>query len=135
MGFVGEHSEIAWIYRLKRLLEQVSVGSKEIDTDRQSVASASFFLDDSDITVLDDIDLSQRPAQTVADQLVDEYFQVVHPSFPIIGKLVFFETVQVVLLQSSRTPREEVARSTQFGFRYRRKMLSLFAGGQRRGDR
>ncbi|KAH1373408.1 hypothetical protein KXV82_005558 [Aspergillus fumigatus] len=89
MGFVGEHSEIAWIYRLKRLLEQVSVGSKEIDTDRQSVASASFFLDDSDITVLDDIDLSQRPAQTVADQLVDEYFQVVHPSFPIIGKLVF----------------------------------------------
>ncbi|KAH3425615.1 hypothetical protein KXW39_008195, partial [Aspergillus fumigatus] len=107
MGFVGEHSEIAWIYRLKRLLEQVSVGSKEIDTDRQSVASASFFLDDSDITVLDDIDLSQRPAQTVADQLVDEYFQVVHPSFPIIGKLVFFETVQVVLLQSSRTPREE----------------------------
>ncbi|KAH3297912.1 hypothetical protein KXV87_004877 [Aspergillus fumigatus] len=76
MGFVGEHSEIAWIYRLKRLLEQVSVGSKEIDTDRQSVASASFFLDDSDITVLDDIDLSQRPAQTVADQLVDEYFQV-----------------------------------------------------------
>ncbi|KAH1596717.1 hypothetical protein KXX44_006449 [Aspergillus fumigatus] len=77
MGFVGEHSEIAWIYRLKRLLEQVSVGSKEIDTDRQSVASASFFLDDSDITVLDDIDLSQRPAQTVADQLVDEYFQVV----------------------------------------------------------
>jgi hypothetical protein len=89
MGFVGEHSEIAWIYRLKRLLEQISVGSKENDADRQSVASANFFLDDSDITVLDDIDLSQRPSQTVADQLVDEYFQVVHPSFPIIGKLVF----------------------------------------------
>ncbi|EAW11240.1 putative C6 transcription factor [Aspergillus clavatus NRRL 1] len=89
MGFVGEHSEIAWMYRLKRLLEQTSPITQQENPDRHSVASANFFLDDSDIPVLDDVDVSQRPSQTVADRLVDDYFQVVHPSFPIVGKVYF----------------------------------------------
>lgn len=89
MGFVGEHSEIAWMYRLKRLLERSNSASPRETWDRHSVSSVNFFLDDSDIPVIDDVDPSERPPITVADQLVDSYFQAVHPTFPIVGKLIF----------------------------------------------
>ncbi|RAK96569.1 putative C6 transcription factor [Aspergillus ibericus CBS 121593] len=89
MGFVGEHSEIAWMYRLKRLLERSNSVSPRETWDRQSVSSVNFFLDDSDIPVIDDVDPSQRPPVTVADQLVDSYFYAVHPTFPIVGKMIF----------------------------------------------
>lgn len=89
MGFVGEHSEIAWMYRLKRLLERSNSASPRETWDRHSVSSVNFFLDDSDIPVIDDVDPSQRPPITVADQLVDSYFQAVHPTFPIVGKMIF----------------------------------------------
>lgn len=89
MGFVGEHSEIAWMYRLKRLLERSNSVSPRETWDRQSVSSVNFFLDDSDIPVIDDVDPSQRPPVTVADQLVDGYFHAVHPTFPIVGKMIF----------------------------------------------
>ncbi|PYH87932.1 C6 transcription factor [Aspergillus ellipticus CBS 707.79] len=89
MGFVGEHSEIAWLYRLKRLLERSNSTPLRENWDRHSVSSVNFFLDDSDIPVINDVDPSQRPPLTVADQLVDSYFQAVHPSFPIVGKMIF----------------------------------------------
>ncbi|GAB1195225.1 hypothetical protein APSETT444_004480 [Aspergillus pseudonomiae] len=91
MGFVGEHSEITWLYRLRRMLERsspVTPSSKE-SWDRQSVASVSFFLDDSEIPVIDNVDTMQRPSQMLADQLVDNYFSIIHPFFPIIGKAIF----------------------------------------------
>ncbi|GKZ64858.1 hypothetical protein AnigIFM50267_007012 [Aspergillus niger] len=89
MGFVGEHSEIAWMYRLKRLLERSNSASPRETWDRHSVSSVNFFLDDSDIPVIDDVDPSQRPPVAVADQLVDGYFHAVHPTFPIVGKMIF----------------------------------------------
>ncbi|KAE8389204.1 fungal-specific transcription factor domain-containing protein [Aspergillus alliaceus] len=91
MGFVGEHSEIAWLYRLKRMLERSSpvTPSPRDSWDRPSVASMSFFLDDSDIPAMDNVDPLQRPEQMLADQLVDKYFSVIHPFFPIIGKAIF----------------------------------------------
>lgn len=97
MGFVGEHSEIAWLYRLKRNLDKDNLAAATPDSvspkdpwDRHSVASVNFFLDDSQILVIDGVDLKQRPPQAVADKLVDRYFQIIHPSFPIIGKVTFW---------------------------------------------
>ena len=97
MGFVGEHSEIAWLYRLKRNLDKDNLAAATPDSvspkdswDRHSVASVNFFLDDSQILVIDGVDLMQRPPQAVADKLVDRYFQIIHPSFPIIGKVTFW---------------------------------------------
>ncbi|PYI01859.1 C6 transcription factor [Aspergillus sclerotiicarbonarius CBS 121057] len=104
MGFVGEHSEIAWMYRLKRLLERSNSVSPRETWDRQSVSSVNFFLDDSDIPVIDDVDPSQRPPVTVADQLVDSYFQVVHPTFPIVGKVVFLPQYKSLYLPSTTRP-------------------------------
>ncbi|PWY82177.1 C6 transcription factor [Aspergillus heteromorphus CBS 117.55] len=89
MGFVGEHSEIAWLYRLKRLLERSNPVPPRDSRDHHSVASVNFFLDDSDLPVINDVDSTQRPPPSVADLLVDSYFQAVHPSLPIIGKMIF----------------------------------------------
>lgn len=89
MGFVGEHSDMAWLYRLKRELEQDRMVSLSYDADTVSISSVNYFQDDSDFSVLEDTDLLWRPPQAIADQLVDRYFQSVHPAFPVIGKSVF----------------------------------------------
>lgn len=87
-GFVGEHSEMAWLYRLKRDLDQSLNGIKET-TERPSISSVNYFQDDSEILFLDDIDLARRPPQQIANRLVETYFHVVHPTFPILGKAIF----------------------------------------------
>ena len=50
----------------------------------------NFFLDDSQILIIDDVDSLQKPPQHIADHLVELYFQIIHPSFPIIGKVTFW---------------------------------------------
>lgn len=89
MGFVGEHSEIAWMYRLKKILHRVHQGQLGKSLDRDYVTTANYFIDDTEVTVLDDVDLSQRPLPAVADRLVESYFHTVHPCFPIVNKVTF----------------------------------------------
>lgn len=90
MGFVGEHSVIAWLYRLKRDLDQeeTPVGDP---LDRPSISSVNYFQDATEITDPGDADVDKlvRPPQQIANQLVEDYFQAVHPEFPIIGKDIF----------------------------------------------
>ena len=88
MGFVGEHSEMAWLYRLKRDLDQDILPIKETP-ERPAISSVNYFQDDSELSVLDPVDLTRWPPQHVADNLVDAYFHVVHPAFPIFGKTTF----------------------------------------------
>ncbi|KAI9373580.1 fungal-specific transcription factor domain-containing protein [Aspergillus egyptiacus] len=88
-GFVGEHSEIAWIYRLKKILHHYHHGPLGKSLDRNYITTANYFLDDADIGIINDVDLFQRPTFAVADRLVQGYFQIVHPYFPIIGKVTF----------------------------------------------
>ncbi|THC99511.1 hypothetical protein EYZ11_000971 [Aspergillus tanneri] len=89
IGFVGEHSEIAWLYRLRRMLDRSNPTFPKEQPNRYSVASVNFFLDNAKIPVIDNANTEKWPSQTMADQLVDNYFQVVHHSFPIIGKVIF----------------------------------------------
>ncbi|KAL2866436.1 putative C6 transcription factor [Aspergillus lucknowensis] len=89
MGFVGEHSEIAWICRLKKILHQFHHGPLGKNLDRSAVTTSNYFLDDVEVDVIDDVELFQRPAPAIADRLADIYFQTVHPYFPIIGKVIF----------------------------------------------
>lgn len=98
IGFVGEHSELAWLYRLKRDLEQGSSSSGPLgpgnikdSIDRPSVSSLTYFLDDAEFTVIPHADASERPPQEVADKLVDSYFNYVHAPFPILGKMIFLQ--------------------------------------------
>jgi hypothetical protein len=89
MGFVGEHSEIAWLYRLKRDLNQYTTTPISDRFDRSSISSVNYFQDEFEVSVLDDVDLSISPPQHIAGQLIDSYFHTVHPAFPIIGMTTF----------------------------------------------
>ena len=91
LGFVGEHSEMAWLYRLKYALVQSSAtpSTSQEDFLRLSVTSITYYKSDWDMEIRDEVDLLGRPSQGMADQLVGIYFQIIHPSFPIIGKNTF----------------------------------------------
>lgn len=88
-GFVGEHSEMVWLYRLKRDLDHKSLKGIKKTTKRPSISSVNYFQDDSEMLFQDDIDLARRPPQQISNRLVETYFHVVHPTFPIIGKAIF----------------------------------------------
>ncbi|KAL4892873.1 fungal-specific transcription factor domain-containing protein [Aspergillus ambiguus] len=87
VGYVGEHSETAWMRRLKQILAKT--GSYLPTDNRPSIASVAYSIDKTNTRVIDNISLSQRPPQNIANQLIDCYFKVVHPSFPIINKRIF----------------------------------------------
>jgi hypothetical protein len=89
MGFVGEHSEMAWLYRLKRDLDQGRATPASDNTDRPSISSLNYFQDDREISILQNVDPMERAQQDLADKLVENYFQAVHPAFPVIGKEIF----------------------------------------------
>ncbi|KAJ5721041.1 uncharacterized protein N7483_008975 [Penicillium malachiteum] len=89
LGFVGEHSEMIWLYRLKRDLDQDNVTSLGETLDRPSISSMNYFQGNMEISVLDAIDVLGMPAQSTADKLVDAFFDLVHPAFPVIGKRIF----------------------------------------------
>ncbi|PLB39690.1 putative C6 transcription factor [Aspergillus candidus] len=103
MGFVGEHSEVAWMYRLKQMLERTIPVSPE-SLDRQSLASVNYFVDETGVPVLDDVDITDRPQQALADYLADIYFEVVHSSFPIIGKVTFLKQLNSFYTTPSLRP-------------------------------
>lgn len=89
-GFLGESSEIAWLYGLKRDLgEGARMSSFSDDSNHPSPLPSDNSVGDSEILFQDLVDTSQVPPQATAKQLVDSYFQVAHTSFPFIGKVYF----------------------------------------------
>ncbi|KAJ5505878.1 hypothetical protein N7453_004835 [Penicillium expansum] len=85
LGFVGEHSATAWLYRLKCLIAQTSSnpdGQFE-ESRRPSISFCAIFMDNTGIPPIKDLDVFAYPSQAVADELVDRYFQVAHASFPV----------------------------------------------------
>ncbi|KAI9045038.1 putative C6 transcription factor [Aspergillus affinis] len=102
IGFVGEHSEIAWLHRLQKLLDSSHPASPQEQSGQPSIASSNFFLDDSEVPINQDADPGRRPPQAVADQLVDIYFNVVNHSFPIIARSLFFDQYKLFYARSVR---------------------------------
>ncbi|KAH8692227.1 putative C6 transcription factor [Talaromyces proteolyticus] len=101
LGFVGRHSETSWLYNLKREIESNNVDAEQTEQtppeedlqDRNSIASVSYFLDDADIPIIEDLDPLERPSRVVANRLVLTFFNTVHGTFPIIGKETFLSQV------------------------------------------
>ncbi|KAJ5653675.1 hypothetical protein N7490_000678 [Penicillium lividum] len=89
LGFVGEHSEMTWLYRLKRDLDQKIPTPITETANRTSISSLNYFLEDMELFRLRGVNVLERPPKHIADKLVDSYIQMVHPAFPIIGKTVF----------------------------------------------
>ncbi|KAJ5449306.1 hypothetical protein N7445_004127 [Penicillium cf. griseofulvum] len=88
-GFVGEHSEMVWLYRLKRGLDHNRLKITKETPVHPSISSVNYFQDDSEILFPDDIDLTRRPPLQIANRLIDTYFHIVHHTFPVIGKAIF----------------------------------------------
>jgi hypothetical protein len=95
-GLIGKHSEISWLGALKRELEDEYVHIfQSKDQGRHgreeafSISSVSYFLDESRISLAEDVNLFERPSKGTAISLMDEYFRKIHPSFPIISKSAF----------------------------------------------
>lgn len=82
VGFVGEHSEIAWLYRLKCDLDEDNPTPIKEPLGCDAISSVNYLQDNSEFLVLDHVDLARRPPQIVADRLVDAYFNAVHPASP-----------------------------------------------------
>lgn len=102
LGFVGKHSETSWLYQLKRELWSksplsintgVETRTPEDHQDHNSIASASYFLDDNEIAILEDVEPLARPQQAIANNLVQNFFTTVHPTFPIIVRDTFIRQV------------------------------------------
>ncbi|KAJ5533205.1 hypothetical protein N7494_009757 [Penicillium frequentans] len=89
MGYVGEHSEMTWLYRLKRDLDQETSTPIKETHHRPSKSSLNYFQEDMEPFPLEIVDESETPPQHIADKLVESYLRVVHAAFPIIGKGVF----------------------------------------------
>lgn len=94
IGFVGEHSEIAWLYRLESDLDEDNPTPIKEPLGCDAISSVNYLQDNLEFLVLDHVDLARRPPQIVADRLVDAYFNAVHPAFPLIGKSMFLNQYQ-----------------------------------------
>ncbi|KAI9036648.1 Zn(II)2Cys6 transcription factor [Aspergillus affinis] len=94
IGFLGVHSETTWMYRLKRLMDGGGSLAPARNEGCHSVSSMAYFVDEKDSPVVADVNVSQLPPGAIGDQLVDTYFRVVHPCFPIIGQAAFWGQYQ-----------------------------------------
>jgi hypothetical protein len=106
LGFVGEHSEMAWLYRIKSAIEQASATSSpaQDDLSQSSIASIDYYSNDSKMDVREEINVFERPEKTEADQLINTYFRIIHPSFPIVGKTTLLGQYRSFYADSTARP-------------------------------
>ncbi|GFF50343.1 uncharacterized transcriptional regulatory protein C3C7.04 [Aspergillus udagawae] len=94
-GYLGSHSEISWIRDLRKEIDSAtpSAESKAASPGNGSKAltSVSYFLDDQNLLVDHGISPYDRPSRTIGDKLIHLYFDAVHPSFPIVGRIPFMQ--------------------------------------------
>ncbi|KAJ5771488.1 uncharacterized protein N7511_003539 [Penicillium nucicola] len=109
LGFVGEHSEMAWLYRIKSALEQASTtpSTSQETTSRPSIASINYYIADWRMEVQDEVSVFERPEKSEADQLIDTYFRIIHPSFPVVGKMTFLGQYKLFYADTTARPRKQ----------------------------
>lgn len=99
-GFMGKNSEVVWMQRLGRRIEAGSAsasssslsgqaGSKQHENQGARVTDSNYHCDSFSIMIPDQVDAYELPPKYVADILFQIYLDVVHPAFPIIGKVTF----------------------------------------------
>lgn len=104
MGFVGEHSEIAWLCRLKQDLDQtISVSHGRLSY-QPFISSANYYQEDIQFMISEEIDPTKQPPPQTADRLVAIYFYYLHSSFPIIGELTFLKQYRSFRSNSNARP-------------------------------
>ncbi|KAJ5982818.1 hypothetical protein N7451_012918 [Penicillium sp. IBT 35674x] len=77
MGYVGEHSEMAWLYRLKQDLDQETPTHIKQTPNKPSISSLHYFQEDMEPFSLKIVDEWETPPQHIADKLVESYLRVI----------------------------------------------------------
>ncbi|KAJ5331760.1 Transcription factor [Penicillium atrosanguineum] len=123
-GFIGRSSEIAWLQKLSKEVNSECDGwpstistkddenglpsptltPRPDDPSELGVASTNYYLDDSDVSITEQVDTYEVPPRETATKLLNTYLTSVHPSFPIIGILTFVSQFQVFFGQPSLKP-------------------------------
>ena len=98
-GYHGKNSELVWMQRLKtRALHDTDEDGEEIDCSRSlqehastatPISQLTYHCDDLDVSLPEQVDLLSLPPRTVADSLLNNYLEFIHPLFPIISKSTF----------------------------------------------
>ncbi|KAN0083413.1 Fungal specific transcription factor domain containing protein [Elaphomyces granulatus] len=95
-GFIGKNSEIRWMQRVHREVEQRArrqSGTSDEMTNREQedfpITSVNYHLDDLDISVPGPVDVYWVPPRRQASRLFEDYLTTVHPFFPIINRPLF----------------------------------------------
>lgn len=107
-GFIGAHSGRSWLHQLKRkgLRQDASWLGPETPDDSfaDSISSVNYFLDGEELSVDLSVQPFTIPPQEVADELLDTYFDMVHPGFPIVGKTVFLHQYRRLYSEAQSKP-------------------------------
>ncbi|KAL5362230.1 fungal-specific transcription factor domain-containing protein [Aspergillus floccosus] len=108
-GFVGDISEVSWMKSLKQEIEAtMSARPPKQPSVTEAAAmdstSVSYFLDDHELLLEEGVALYKRPPRSVADKLLNIYFYMVQPSFPIIGKIPFLKQYSLYYSASDIQP-------------------------------
>lgn len=105
-GFHGKSSEVAWMQRLRdQTVEAGGAGSaglrgrqtgrspaeegQRANVPMQTTSGSTYHCDDFNLLALDQIDRFELPRRHIAELLLGDYWETVHPTFPIISKLKF----------------------------------------------
>lgn len=109
-GFLGDHSAISWLFRLR---DQLELNRKSFATESEIPGrqrshkprpSMNYSADDIDIPVHGRVDTMILPPREVADKLATIYFRVVHPFFPIISKVLFYNQLRSLYKNKDSAP-------------------------------
>jgi len=106
-GFVGRPPEVAWLHNLQTGSGLRSHGEPASSVSQSACLprlSANYFLDDMHIFVPDQAGEQFWPSKKAATQLVESYFQNLHASFPLVGKLSFWEQFRLFYAHPDAQP-------------------------------
>jgi hypothetical protein len=123
-GFIGRSSEIAWLQTLNKEVNSECEGWPSMmsktdddnglpsptltprpdDPSEPGVASTNYYLDDSDVSITEQVEAYGVPSRETATRLLNAYLTSVHPSFPVIRILTFVSQFQVFFSQPSLKP-------------------------------
>ncbi|KAJ5558861.1 hypothetical protein N7461_002833 [Penicillium sp. DV-2018c] len=104
-GLVGRPSEVAWLHSLQCEMNKHSKPEYPLDKSEQPpLLSTNYFFDDFPMPTTYLNDFAGWPSEGAASELVESYFQIMHASFPFVGKLYFWKQFRAFYANPGKQP-------------------------------
>lgn len=105
VGLFGRPSEIAWLHSLQmETYTHSGPAGHSIIFEYIPQSLANYYLDSLRIPISHSTDWLDRPPKEIAFQLVRSYFQIIHASFPVIGKVYFLKQLHTFYTKPRPVP-------------------------------